>query len=146
MTSAPNRRRPLRRFSLDPQTIGILDRVGNASAYVDRVVIERHREWVEALDYLEREGWHAAELHAAFDLLNGSLLAADQPHVWLSASLEDGGSAELLDRWGVSRRVWSARWRQVGQSETLARALWYVVREFWAGNEELGTRIKRASE
>lgn len=132
-----------RTISLPDDVHGLLDRVGNASGYLAELVERAWRAWQESLHHLRAIGWTDSEIRCACDVLNGHLVT---PGVSLGEdlALSLGDAARLNKthaRWGVGGETWAERVLEVRDQEPVARALWVVVQEFWAGNEELARRV-----
>lgn len=135
-----------RNLSVSDDVDQLLDRVGNASEYVDRVVRARWREWTEALDLLVQSGWVRAEILAACDALNGYwMIGSGKSGAFIAAELEDAERLnKLCAKWDLAPERWAQCYGEIGRSQPLAHALTIVVEEFWTGNEAIEAAIAKA--
>lgn len=133
-----------RAYSVSPETDALLAATGNASRYLDAVVEQRWRAWVDALEILRRAGWRAAEIRAVCHVLLGPPMEG-QPPRWIALEMADGERLNhtASDVHGVEPTVWDARVRQVAEVDEVARALAVVVAEFWCDNDALERAITR---
>jgi hypothetical protein len=134
-------------FSLEVAAITVLERVGNYSDYVSKLVIQHAADWSEALARLRAAGWQPEEILAACDALGGHGLASTgRSGTWLAQELARREDEEGLFR---QREVPAPRRRacltQLAEDAELAHALATVVREHWLGNEDCQRAIRRAS-
>ena len=142
--------RSKRMISLDPSVDALLTQVGarGASAYVERAVTERWREWTSALSLLMAAGWRRGEILSACDALNGTWLhdsVARSPQA-VALELADYASISgLRPELDVSPERWAERVRQVGESWELSLALTALATEWWTGNEACERAVERAS-
>jgi hypothetical protein len=127
-------------FTLSESTMGLLDRVDNASRYMDAIITNNWMRAQQALMHVQRAGWAPNEILAACDVLNGSWLMVHAP-TWHGASLADG--PEYAAKWEVGPERWIEMARQVSESQTLAFALDLVVSEFWNGNTYIDAMIRK---
>lgn len=112
-----DRRRQKRDFTLSPEALALLERVGNASGYVDALVRQRHEEWSQALVHLLERGWTKPELRRVLDQI------ATPPAFPQRPSLSAGPAVEGT----------------IGEVE--ARAILVLARERAAGNEDVAARL-----
>jgi len=123
-----------------------LAQVGNASGYVDSLVVQHAREWTEALAVLRDHGWRSAALMAACEALDGHGLTtvSRAPHI-LADTLDHLGQSPFAAH-GVSARERSARLKQLREIPILAHALATLAREFALDNAACERAIQSASE
>jgi hypothetical protein len=121
----------------------MLRRAGNASAYLERIVTERWREWTEALEVLRQAGWTSGEVLAAADALNGYWLSRSMPIAGsIALELHDAQEIhDLVSKWNLDRARYAARVAAVSASEELAWAVAIVAWEIWADNDECDHRV-----
>ena len=135
--------RARRNFMLSEQTHGILERVGNRSQYINRVVAQHAREWTEALAILSAHGWVAAEVLAVCDVLSGEGFAGpSRSGDFIAQELQ---RALEHDNSFAKREVPASRARRLKQlveQPAVAYALATVVKEFWLGNEDCREAIR----
>lgn len=140
--------RARKNFTLSQETLGLLAHLGNASEYVERIVLERWREWQNALAVCVGHEMTSSELLACCDVLNGHHLLAytgiDTGNQGIALELHDGqrlnGTAE---KWEIDPGRWGALVQRVARTPALAEAISTVATEFWAGNEACETAIRR---
>lgn len=125
-----------RNITLTPAADALLDNVGNASAYLTRLVEQHQRAWQEALRYLLAAGWTRPDILTAAAALNGHL-------VTLGIDLRDEVALALADLPridgvmainGANLETWPARVADVRREQAIARAVLVLADEFWAGN------------
>ena len=142
--------RERKNFTLAAETLGLLDQVGNASAYVERVILDRWREWQQALGLLAEDGLTTGEILACCDILNGyyDLISIGDGLAGRAASvaleLHDGQAlSRTAQKHGCDLERWRLLVQRVRESQALAGAILTVSREFWAGNEAAEAAIRR---
>lgn len=137
--------REKRNLTLPDDVNALLERVGNASDYIAKVVQQRWREWTDALATLSAAGWASGELLAACDVLNGYwLVGHGRSGEFVAAELDDGQRLnDICRKWKISPAKWSERVKQVARQPEIAIALVTIVEEFWAGNEACEAAIRR---
>jgi hypothetical protein len=136
--------RTRKNFTLEAAAITILDRVGNYSDYVNKLVLQHAADWTESLALLRRAGWQPAEILAACDALGGhGLSSAGRSGPWIASEL-----ARLDEEMGVfrERQVLAARRRaclqQLTEDPAQAHSLAVVVREYRLGNEDCQRAVR----
>jgi len=123
-------------------------------AYLTEVLRSRWAEWRASLKVLRDHGWKPAELHAACDAMRRCWVAYDIDHEagfmrgpTIAATLHDAEELnKTATRHGVDTATWDARWKQVRMDEALARALYAVVCEWWAGNPVCSEAMTRMDD
>lgn len=118
----------------------MLNVVGNASDYVDRLVRARWREWTSALDVLSGAGWRSRDILAACHALNGRQLYGRDARS-LAAELQAADQAR------AALELTSARWEyvtmQLANTPGAGSALVTLVSEYWCGNAQCHAAIGR---
>lgn len=134
-------------FTLESAAGAVLERVGNYSDYVSKLVLQHAADWTESLALLRRAGWQPAEILAACDALCGHGLSnAGRSGPWIAAEL-----ARRDDESGVfrERHVLAARRRaclqQLTEDPELAHGLATVVREYGLGNKDCQQAVQQAT-
>lgn len=147
-SETPNRTKKQKTYTLSPDTLSYLERVGNASGYLDTIVQQRWQDWTDALEVLREAGWGWPELATACDVLNGTWLHGIQPGPFLAAELHDGQALNktATEKWEVQGERWLSCVEQVRGDERIATALRICVLEFWADNEEFERRAQQLGE
>lgn len=137
--------RARRVMSLPDDVDALLDRVGNASEYISRIVTDRWELWLTALNRLVANGWTSNELLAACEALNGHWLTdrADRPVLVAAELREAQQQRRLCEKWNVSPKRWSGRVGLVRASDQMADALVVLAHEFWSGNAACEMAIRR---
>ena len=137
--------REKRNLTLADDVNALLDRVGNASEYISKVVTQRWREWTEALAMLRAAQWSSGELLAACDVLNGYwLVGHGRSGQFVAAELQDGQRLnDICSKWDIAPKTWKLRVLQVAERPEIAIALVTLVEEFWTGNEACEGAIRR---
>lgn len=137
--------RAKRNLTLPEDVNALLERVGNVSEYLAKVITQRWREWTEALATLRAADWTSAELCAACDVLNGYwLVGHGRSGEFVAGELEDGQRLnDICAKWDVSPKKWAQRVQQVATRPEIAIALVTLVEEFWTGNEACEAAIRR---
>lgn len=131
--SDTDRSRRKRNLTLDTTTLDILAEQGNASRYVDQLVQDAERDWLEALRALREAGWRGAEMIALCDVLNGYW--AHGPPTWIAQEMHDAQALNrTAERHDVSPERWAELTRQAAEHTELARACITLAREFWRMN------------
>lgn len=126
------RRKPIQ-LTIPDDARAVLDRVGNASDYVSRMVVERRREWTQALYLLVQNDWHVKDIAFACEALGGWHQPFEAPTpAWVAQELRRRAPTEARQK-----LLWLKACGRVEESEPLARALTVVSREWWAGNADL---------
>jgi hypothetical protein len=133
-----------RNITLTPAADALLDNVGNASAYLTRLVEQHHRAWQEALRYLLASGWQHVDVVAACSALNGVLVTLGfDVRDEVALSLDDSARLEgILQNSGASPDTWAERVASAQRDVSTARALVALAEEFWAGNLALHRALK----
>lgn len=131
----PPRRRGQRSLTLSTEAQAVLDAVGNYSAYVDAIVLERAKEWTDALALILEYGWRALEIEVACRVLGGyGLGGAGRDGRFLARELERAAKRGLVAESGISERRWKGRLEQIAAQPALAGALVSLTREYWLPN------------
>jgi hypothetical protein len=132
-------------MTLPEDVDALLDRVGNASEYVSRIVVQRWELWMTALATLRSAGWTSSEMLAACDALNGHwmLEQARRPE-FLADELSDAQRLNnVCDKWDVPPKRWTSRVKSLRDSDDMSAALIVLSREYWCGNEACLVAIRR---
>jgi hypothetical protein len=129
-----------KQLTISPDVDGLLDRVGNISAYVENVVRDRFHRAAQALSALQQAGWKPNEILAVCDVMNGSWLLVQVPTCQSTGLRWRTGYAS---KWDIPSDRWLELAKQVSISEHLAFAIDIVVSEFWAGNAHLEQLIRK---
>lgn len=136
--------RDRRTFTLEPEAVEILNRVGNYSDYANRIVLQHAKEWTEALALLRECGWRSEEILAACDALCGySLRNAAKGGEFLSEELQrrEKAAGHFAQR-EVSAPRRERCFAQLAEAPLVAHALVVLVREFWLYNEDCQQAIR----
>ncbi len=133
-----------RTITLDRDADELLERTGNASAYLSALVRLRWQEWRDALEVLRASGWSRGELLSAMDALNGvHLLGLGRAPAAVAGELHDYARLSgLRPEWDVSPERWAERARTVAEREDLARGLVSLATEFWIGNDDVARALE----
>lgn len=133
-----------RNITLTPAADALLDGVGNASAYLTRLVEQHHRAWQESLRYLLATGWQHADIVAACGALNGHFVTFGfDLRGEMALALQDAARLDsVLRDTGASPDTWATRVTQTQQDVSTARAVLSLAEEFWAGNLALHRALK----
>lgn len=139
--------RARRTFTIDHETLALLQRVGNYSDYANKLILHQARMWTEGLALLCERGWRSEEILAACDALAGySQSIASAGGTFVSDELE---RKEQLHRDFALRQVSSPRrskcFEQVRADPIVAVALMAVVREYWLENEDCRQAIRNVA-
>jgi len=131
--------RDRRTISLSPESNQILDRLGNHSSYIDKVVQQHARDWTEALALLRSKQWLNEEVVAACDALTGYALATwSRGGEFLARELE---RQQERTRVFTLHEVVTARrarlFRQLREDPGVPWALATVCREYHLPNDDL---------
>jgi hypothetical protein len=137
--------RTRRTFTLEDEAHAVLDRLGNYSDYVNKLVLQHGRDWTEALAMLVEHGWQSAEILAACDALRGYGFAnAGRDGRFLAEQLE---RVQELEGCFTKREVSTQRrqrcLKQLVDDHAVAHALATLVREYSVPNEACQQAIRQ---
>ncbi len=141
-----------RNVSLTEDVEDMLKRVGtgNISNYVNQVIRDRWQEWQGAFFDLLSEGWTKNEIWAA--CMEHALIINKRRtatvHLCTDGQLSEEGM-EFVQRYDLHPEHWHKQLLSIkenmissnGKISTDER-LWWVVREYLAGNEELEKKLR----
>lgn len=130
---------PTKNLSLSASTKQMLDKLDNASRYVEDSVNTHWSRAINALNTLRGSDWTSNEILAACDVLNGCWMTV-QDTQWHAHSMSDG--PEYAAKWDVSPERWAEICKMVKNNGEIAHALDIVVVEFWCQNTELDKMIR----
>ena len=136
----PNRLRPRMYLTLGQPVHKVLGRVGNASRYVERALLERDQRWRAALEQLVDAGFGRRDLLAASDVVPDDTAPA------LVLEAMKAGAYRAAEAWKIPAADWRALVRALEQNPYLAVALLELVRETWSGNLDVASAIEAATE
>lgn len=131
-----NRKRQRMYLTLDQPAHQVLGRVGNASRYVERTLLERERRWRTALGLLVAAGWGRRDLLAAADVVP----CETEPEAVLEAV--KAGAYRAAEAWKIPLGEWRSRVRTLEGNPFLGCALLELVRETWSGNLDVAGAIE----
>jgi hypothetical protein len=118
-------------LTLGDQARSVLERVKNASGYVNRAVCEREQLWRRALEQLSAMELAPPALYAACEAVR------ELPPLPLPAQVVGalrGAAMDAEERWKIEREEWRALVRQVERGPHLATALLVLTAELYARN------------
>jgi hypothetical protein len=133
-----------RNITLTASADALLDNVGNASAYLTRLIEQHHRMWQEALRYLLATGWNHEDVVAACAAMNGHYITwAFDIRGEVALSLDDAARLDgILKNSGANADTWAERVASVQRDVATARSVLALTEEFWAGNAALHRALK----
>ena len=112
---------------------------GNASEYIRRAVLDRRSRYRSARMHLNREGFEKNELMALCDTMRNyafqetAMMAPQMSHEMEDAAEITGVHA----KWDIDRERWDELASIVRDSETVARAVKVVAKEFRGPNDHI---------
>ncbi len=132
-------------IAIDAGTLDILRKAAGGRGigdYVSDLVDSNWHDWQDALGLLTNGGWRGPDLLAACDALNGKLIVARLPlgHQ-LSGTMMDAAVMDGVAKTHNVGDTWRDRCTQVRDDDTIARALWCVVQEWWRNNKILAREM-----
>jgi hypothetical protein len=136
-------------LSLDVHAAAALERVGNVSDYVSRIVQASHHRWNDALGNLVGAGWTRGEILVGIHALNGILLYG--PHRNPNAIrhyLQDPiRIPPIMEDAGVDPTSWASKLAALQDPERfyVGQSLANLAEEYWTRNEEIPRAIERVA-